>query len=298
MIVFQQLINGISLGSIYALIALGFSMVYGIAKLLNFAHGDVLMIGAYTGFFVLSAVGMGPQGVLVAIIIAMVMCVIFALSIERLAYRPLRARGAPRLNYLITAIAVSLILQNTARILPFMGPTPRRFPHPPIVSIQVLEGLNVSNIQIIIVALSALLMLILNFVVNYTKRGKAMRAVSFDPQAASLMGISVNKTIAFTFALGATLAGAGGVLFASAYPLVSPTMGMMPGLKAFVAAVLGGIGSVPGAMLGGYVLGIAEIFAAGFISSQFADAISFAILIIVLLFRPAGILGKNYRAKV
>jgi len=298
MIVLQQLINGISLGSIYALIALGFSMVYGIAKLLNFAHGDVLMIGAYTGFFVLSAVGMGPQGMFVALVGAMLVCVIFALSIERLAYRPLRERGAPRLNYLITAIAVSLILQNTARILPFIGPTPRRFPHPPIESIPIAEGLNVSNIQVIIVVLSALLMLILNFIVNYTRRGKAMRAVSFDMQAASLMGISVHRTIAFTFALGATLAGAGGVLFASAYPLVSPTMGMMPGLKAFVAAVLGGIGSVPGAMLGGYVLGIAEIFAAGFISSQFADAISFAILIVVLLFRPAGILGKNYRAKV
>ena len=298
MIVLQQLINGISLGSIYALIALGFSMVYGIAKLLNFAHGDVLMIGAYTGFFVLSALGMGPQGVFIALIGAMIACVIFALLIERLAYRPLRDRGAPRLNYLITAIAVSLILQNTARILPFMGPTPRRFPHPPIVSIQIVEGLNISNIQVIIVVLSALLMLILNYIVNYTKRGKAMRAVSFDMQAASLMGISANRIIAFTFALGATLAGAGGVLFASAYPLVSPTMGMMPGLKAFVAAVLGGIGSVPGAMLGGYVLGIAEIFAAGFISSQFADAISFAILIVVLLFRPSGILGKNYRAKV
>ena len=298
MIVFQQLVNGISLGSIYALIALGFSMVYGIAKLLNFAHGDVLMIGAYTGFFVLSAVGMGPIGVIAALFIAMAMCVIFAMSIERLAYRPLRTRGSPRLNYLITAIAVSLILQNTARILPFMGPTPRRFPHPPIESFSIVEGLNVSNIQIIIVVLSAILMILLNIIVNYTKRGKAMQAVSFDPQAASLMGISVNRTISFTFALGATLAGVGGVLFASAYPLVSPTMGMMPGLKAFVAAVLGGIGSVPGAMLGGYVLGIAEIFAAGFISSQFADAISFAILIVVLLFRPSGILGKNYRAKV
>jgi len=170
MIVFQQLINGISLGSIYALIALGFSMVYGIAKLLNFAHGDVLMIGAYTGFFVLTALGMGPQGVFIALIGSMAVCVIFALSIERLAYRPLRSRGAPRLNYLITAIAVSLILQNTARILPFMGPTPRRFPHPPIMSIQIVEGLNVSNIQIIIVALSALLMLILNYCKLYQTR--------------------------------------------------------------------------------------------------------------------------------
>ena len=298
MIVLQQLMNGIALGSIYALIALGFSMVYGIAKLLNFAHGDILMIGAYTGFFVLGAIGSGPQGMLVAFIFSMIICVIFGLSIERLAYRPLRERGSPRLNYLITAIAVSIILQNTARILPFIGPNPRRFPHPPIMNIQIAEDLQVSNIQIIVIVLSALLMLALNFIINYTKRGKAMQAVSFDPQAASLMGISVNRTIAFTFALGTMLAAAGGVLFASAYPQVSPTMGMMPGLKAFVAAVLGGIGSVPGAMLGGYILGIAESLTRGFISSHFADAISFSILIVVLLIRPTGILGKNYRVKV
>jgi branched-chain amino acid transport system permease protein len=235
---------------------------------------------------------------LVAFVCSMVVCVIFGLSIERFAYRPLRARGSPRLNYLITAIAVSLILQNSARILPFIGPNPRRFPHPSIMNIQLIEGLHVSNIQIIVIVLSALLMLALNYIINYTRQGKAMRAVSFDPQAASLMGISVNRTIAFTFALGTMLAAAGGVLFASAYPQVSPTMGMMPGLKAFVAAVLGGIGSIPGAMLGGYVLGIAETFTRGFISSQFADAISFSILIIVLLIRPAGILGKNYRVKV
>ena len=298
MIVLQQLMNGISLGSIYALIALGFSMVYGIAKLLNFAHGDVLMIGAYTGFFMLNATGMGPWGMFIALAASMIVCVIFALLIERFAYRPLRTRNAPRLNYLITAIAVSLILQNVARILPFMGPNPRRFPHPPVMNIQITEGLQVSNIQIIVVALSALLMLALHYIVNFTKRGKAMQAVSFDLQAASLMGISPGRIIAFTFALGAVLAGAGGVLFASAYPLVSPTMGMMPGLKAFVAAVLGGIGSIPGAMIGGYVLGIAETFTAGFISSQFADAISFSILIIVLLVRPTGILGKKYRIKV
>ena len=298
MIVLQQLMNGIALGSIYALIALGFSMVYGIAKLLNFAHGDILMIGAYSGFFVLSSVGAGPQGMLIAFVCSMIVCVAFGLSIERLAYRPLRDRGSPRLNYLITAIAVSLILQNTARILPFIGPNPRRFPHPPIMNIRLGEGLHVSNIQIIVIVLSALLMLALNYIINYTKRGKAMQAVSFDPQAASLMGISVNRTIAFTFALGTVLAAAGGVLFASAYPQVNPTMGMMPGLKAFVAAVLGGIGSVPGAMLGGYILGIAETLNRGFISSHFADAISFSILIIVLLIRPTGILGKKYRVKV
>jgi len=298
MIFLQQLMNGISLGSIYALIALGFSMVYGIAKLLNFAHGDVLMIGSYTAFFVLAVTGTDIQGMVVAFVASMIICAIFSLLIERFAYRPLRDRGSPRLNYLITAIAVSIILQNTARILPFIGPNPQRFPHPPIVNVQIAEGLQVSNIQIIVIVLSALLMIALTYIINYTKRGKAMRAVSFDAQAASLMGISASRIIAFTFVLGAVMAGAGGVLFASAYPQVTPTMGMMPGLKAFVAAVLGGIGSVPGAMLGGYMLGIAEILTAGFISSQFADAISFSILIIVLLIRPSGILGKNYRVKV
>ena len=290
--------NGIALGSIYALIALGYSMVYGIAKLLNFAHGDVLMIGAYAGFFILSALGSGPQGMLVALVFAMIVCVIFGISLERFAYRPLRARGSPRLNYLITAIAVSIILQNTARILPFIGPNPRRFPHPPIINIQLSDGLQISNVQIIVILLSALLMVALNYIINYTKRGKAMQAVSFDPGAASLMGISVNQTIVFTFALGSVLAAAGGILFASAYPSVNPTMGMMPGLKAFVAAVLGGIGSVPGAMLGGYLLGVAETLTRGFISSHYADAISFSILIIVLLIKPTGIMGKNYRIKV
>ena len=290
--------NGISLGSIYALIALGYTMVYGIIKLINFAHGDILMIGAYSAFFVLGAVGTGPQGMLIAFIVSMIVCTVSGLTIERLAYRPLRGAGAPRLNFLITAIAVSLILQNSARVLPFIGPNPRRFPHPPIMSIQLAEGLQISNIQVIVIVLSALLMLALNYIVNYTKRGKAMRAVSFDLQAASLMGISANRIIAFTFALGSILAAAGGVLFASAYPQVNPHMGMMPGLKAFVAAVLGGIGSIPGAMLGGYMLGIAETLTRGFISSQFSDAISFSILIVVLLIRPAGILGKNYRVKV
>ena len=298
MIVLQQLLNGVSLGSIYALIALGYTMVYGIVKLINFAHGDILMIGAYTAFFVLGAVGAGPLGMLLAFIASMIVCPIFGLTIERLAYRPLRNAQAPRLNFLITAIAVSLILENGARVLPFIGPNPRQFPQPPLVIIRLGEQLQVSNIQVIVIILSALLMLALNYVINYTKRGKAMQAVSFDLQAASLMGISVNGTIAFTFALGTILAGAGGVLYASAYPQVNPYMGMMPGLKAFVAAVLGGIGSVPGAMLGGFILGIAETLTKGFISSQFSDAISFSILIVVLLIRPAGILGKNYRVKV
>jgi len=295
MIVLQQLINGVSLGSIYALIALGYTMVYGIILLINFAHGNILMIGAYTAFFVLAGIGAGPWGMVLAFLAAMIVCGIFGVTIERFAYRPIRA--SPRLNALITAIAVSLILENGARILPFIGPNPRQFPRPTVINFN-LGGLSISSIQIIVIILSALLMLALNYVVNHTKNGKAMQAVSFDKQAASLMGISVNRIISYTFAIGSVLAGAGGLLFAIAYPQVSPTMGMMPGLKAFVAAVLGGIGSIPGAMLGGFILGITETFTRGFISSQFADAITFSILIVVLLFRPSGILGKKTRVKV
>ncbi|MDR1176643.1 MAG: branched-chain amino acid ABC transporter permease [Treponema sp.] len=296
MIVLQQLINGISLGSIYALIALGYTMVYGIVLLINFAHGDILMVGAYTAFFVLGAIGAGPVGMLAAFLVSGIICASFGITIERLAYRPLRS--SPRLNSLITAIAVSLILENGARVLPFIGPNPRQFPRPPVSNIVLGEGLSISNIQLIVIVFSAFLMLVLNLLINYTKRGKAMRAVSFDMNAASLMGISVNGIISFTFALGSVLAASGGVLYASAYPQVNPLMGMMPGLKAFVAAVLGGIGSVPGAMLGGFILGIAETMTKGFISSQYSDAISFGILIIVLLIRPTGILGKKLRIKV
>ncbi|MCL2069524.1 MAG: branched-chain amino acid ABC transporter permease [Treponema sp.] len=296
MIFFQQLINGISLGSIYALIALGYTMVYGIVLIINFAHGDILMIGAYVAFFVLAAIGAGPEGMLIAFIASMIVCACFGLSIERFAYRPLRK--APRLNSLITAIAVSLILQNGMRVLPFIGPNPRQFPGPAMFNIQLIGDLRISNIQLIVIVLSALLMLALNYIINHTKRGKAMRAVSFDQQAASLMGISVNSTIAFTFLLGSILAAAGGVLFASAYPQVNPTMGMMPGLKAFIAAVLGGIGSIPGAMLGGFILGITESLTNGFVSSLYSDAITFSILIIVLMIKPTGILGKKPRIKV
>ena len=291
----QQLINGLSLGSVYALIALGYTMVYGIVKLINFAHGDILMLGAYSGYFVLRQFGTTPVGMFLAFIFAMVVCAVISILIERFAYRPLRS--APRLNSLITAIAVSLILQNGARVLPFIGPNPRQYPTMETININ-LGVVSISNIQIIVIALSAILMLILNYIINYTKTGKAMRAVSYDMQAASLMGISVNKTIAFTFALGAVLAAAGGVLYATAYPQIEPTMGTMPGLKAFVAAVLGGIGSVPGAMLGGYILGVAETMTKGFIDSQYADAISFSILIIILLVKPTGILGEKIRVKV
>ena len=291
----QQLINGLSLGSIYALIALGYTMVYGIVKLINFAHGDVMMMGAYAGYFVLSAMGANVAGMACAFLAAMVFCALLSLVIERFAYRPLR--NAPRLNSLITAIAVELILQNVMRVLPFVGPNPRQFPTMPLKNFS-LGAVSISNLQMIVICSSVVLMIILNIIVNYTKTGKAMRAVSFDMGAASLMGISVNKTIAITFVIGSVLAGAGGVLYATAYPQIDPTMGYMPGLKAFVAAVLGGIGSIPGAMVGGVLLGVAETLTKGFISSQYADAISFSILIVILLVKPTGIFGKKRTVKV
>jgi branched-chain amino acid transport system permease protein len=291
----QQLINGLSLGSIYALIALGYTMVYGIVLLINFAHGDILMAGAYAGYFVLVWLGVSPLSIVFAFAFAMAVCASLGVTIERFAYRPLRS--APRLNSLITAIAVSLILENGARVIPFIGPNPRQFPRPAPRNID-LGPISISNIQIIVIVVSAALMAALNYIIKYTKRGKAMRAVSFDMQAASLMGVSVDRTISFTFALGSVLAAAGGILFAFSYPQISPMMGVMPGLKAFVAAVLGGIGSVPGAMLGGMALGIAETLTKGFISSQYADAVSFSILIIILLVKPTGIMGAKRRIKV
>jgi branched-chain amino acid transport system permease protein len=291
----QQLINGLSLGSIYALIALGYTMVYGIVRLINFAHGDILMVGAYTGYFILVRFGVTPAGMAAAFVLSMSVCALLGIAIERFAYRPLRA--APRLNSLITAIAVSLILQNGFRVLPFIGPNPRSFPQLEAVSTG-FDFFAISRTQIAVIIVSLILMVGLTLIINFTRRGKAMRSVSFDMQTASLMGISVNGTISFTFALGSVLAAAGGLLYAFSYPQVSPTMGTMPGLKAFVAAVFGGIGSVPGAMLGGVILGIAETMTKGFISSQYADAISFSILIVILLVKPAGILGKKVRIKV
>lgn len=301
----QQLINGLSLGAIYALIALGYTMVYGIVKLINFAHGDIMMMGAYAGYFVLVAMCKDGAGnsytvtvpaLLLAFLAAMLLCALLSLVIERFAYRPLR--NAPRLNSLITAIAVELILQNVMRILPFVGPNPRQFPTMPLRNFAIGGGVSITNLQLLVIIASAVLMLVLNFIVNYTKTGKAMRAVSYDLGASSLMGISVNKTIAITFVIGSVLAGAGGVLYATAYPQIEPTMGYMPGLKAFVAAVLGGIGSIPGAMVGGVILGIAETLTKGFISSQYADAISFSILIVILLVKPTGIFGKKRTVKV
>lgn len=291
----KQFVNGLSLGSIYALIALGYTMVYGIVKLINFAHGDVMMVGAYTGYFILRAAGTTPFGLCLAFFGAMVVCSVLSLVIERCAYRPLR--NAPRLNSLITAIAVELILQNAMRVISFVGPNPRQFPTMDTKFFN-LGIVQISNIQIIVIVASAILMVVLNYVINYTKTGKAMRAVSYDMGAASLMGVNVNRTIAITFVIGSVLAGAGGVLYATAYPQVDPLMGYIPGLKAFVAAVLGGIGSVPGAMVGGVILGIVETMTKAYISSQYADAISYSILIIILLVKPAGLLGKKNVVKV
>ncbi|MCR5494424.1 MAG: branched-chain amino acid ABC transporter permease [Treponema sp.] len=291
----QQLVNGLSLGSIYALIALGYTMVYGIVKLINFAHGDVMMMGAYAGYFVLMLLGATVPGLAGAFIAAMVLCSLLAILIERFAYRPLRS--APRLNSLITAIAVELILQNLMRVLPFVGPDPRSFPTMATRNYSI-GILSISNLQLIVIVSSAVLMILLNFIVNHTKTGKAMQAVSFDLQASALMGINVNRIIAVTFVIGSILAGAGGVLYATAYPQIEPTMGYIPGLKAFVAAVLGGIGSIPGAMAGGVILGVAETLTKGYLSSQYADAISYMILIVILLVKPAGLFGKRTTVKV
>ncbi|MCH5282828.1 MAG: branched-chain amino acid ABC transporter permease [Treponema sp.] len=292
---FQQFINGFSLGSIYALIALGYTMVYGIVTLINFAHGDIMMIGAYAGYFVLAAFGASVPSFALAFFVAMLFCGILGVAIERLAYRPLR--NAPRLNSLITAIAVELILQNLMRVIPFAGPDPRQFITPNMGVIQ-FGQFSIAGIKFFVIIVSVVLMLALHILVNHTKTGKAMRSVSFDSAASSLMGINVNRTIATTFAIGSVLAGAGGVLYASAYPQIDPMMGYMPGLKAFVAAVLGGIGSIPGAMIGGIILGIAETMTKGYGPSQYADAISFGILILILLVRPTGLLGKKRVIKV
>lgn len=301
----QQMVNGLSLGSIYALLALGYTMVYGIVKLINFAHGDVLMLGAFAGFFVLISTGLTPLTFLLSFLVAMVICAVIGIVIERTCYKPLR--NAPRINTLITAIGVSFFLENGSRVIPQIGPNPKQFPDTNQIFVifdlakqwfkQIL-GVDISRTQIMVFLVSIVLMLLLTLLVNFSKTGKAMRAVSFDRGAAYLMGINVNRIISFTFALGTALAAAAGILYASAYPQVEPYMGIMPGLKAFVAAVLGGIGSIPGAMLGGLIMGVAETLTKGFISSQLADAIAFGILIIILVVKPSGIMGKTTTEKV
>jgi branched-chain amino acid transport system permease protein len=288
-----NLINGISLGSVYAIIALGYTMVYGIAKMLNFAHGDVIMVGAYICYCAMSYLSLPP---LAGVAMAMVVCTLLGITIERLAYKPLRS--APSLAVLITAIGVSYFLQNSALLI--WKSDPKVFPSvvglPPI---SLFGGaLTISAVTVVTVLANIVIMLALTTFTGKTKMGKSMRAVSEDKAAAQLMGIDVNRTISMTFAIGSGLAAIAGVLLCSAYPTLMPTTGSMPGIKAFTAAVLGGIGSIPGAMLGGILLGVIEIFAKAYISTQLSDAIVFAVLIIVLLIRPTGLLGKQIREKV
>jgi branched-chain amino acid transport system permease protein len=289
----QQLINGLQLGFVYALIALGYTMVYGIVRLINFAHGDVFMVGAYVGFYALASWKLPWP---LAIIAAMVGCGVLGMFIERVAYRPLRS--APRISALITAMGVSLFLEYFTSLRFVFGPDYRAFPRPFAVTSFNIGGVSVSNIQIIVFAVSTILMVALTLFVNKTRIGLAMRAVSYDHSTARLMGINVDWVISVTFGVGSALAGAGGVLYGIAYPQINPFMGVMPGLKAFVAAVLGGIGVIPGAMLGSLIMGVVETFTSAYISSTLRDAVAFGILILVLLVRPSGILGKPNREKV
>lgn len=291
----QQLLNGISLGAIYALIALGYTMVYGVLRFINFAHSDVFMVGAFAGYYLGQHVPAGTiAGGLVVMLGAMVICAILGMSIERLAYRPLR--GASTLNVLITAIGVSLFLEYTGQLV--FGATPRTFPQLfPVTTLQI-GALSVSSNQLLVIGVALVLMIGLQLIVFRTRIGTAMRAVSLNPNAARLVGVNNDVVISFTFGLGSALAAAGGILYAMNYPSIDPLMGVMPGLKAFVAAILGGIGNIPGAALGGLLLGTVETFVAGSAFSTYKDAIAFAILIIILLFRPAGLLGRFVAEKV
>ncbi len=294
MLFLSNLVNGISLGSIYAIIALGYTMVYGIAKMLNFAHGDVIMVGAYIAFCALQYWGLPP---VVALLAAMVLCTILGITIAGLAYRPLRQ--ATSLAVQITAIGMSYLLQNLALLI--WGANPKSFPSTMIQlgTISLFgDQLKISGVTIVAILANIVIMAALTFFTSKTKLGKAMRCVSEDRGAAQLMGINVNLTISATFAIGSALAAIAGILLCSAYPTLMPTTGSMPGIKAFTAAVFGGIGSIPGAMLGGILLGVIEILGKAYISTELGDAIVFAVLIIVLLFKPTGLLGKPVREKV
>ena len=291
--ILQYLINGISIGAVYAIIALGYTMVYGIAKMLNFAHGDVIMVGAYISFCVTNYLGLPA---IVSVVAAIVVCTVLGILIEGLAYKPLR--GTPSLAVLITAIGVSYFLQNTAQLI--WSSSPKNFTS--IVNIKPMAifggQLTITGEMIVTVLTAVLVMMVLTWFTTRTKMGKAMRAVSEDRDAAQLMGINVNQTISMTFAIGSALAAIAGVLLCSTVPTLMPTTGAMPGIRAFTAAVFGGIGSIPGAMLGGILLGIIETFSKAYLSTQFSDAIVFLVLIVILLVKPSGLLGKTVQEKV
>lgn len=289
-LILQHLLNGIQIGSIYALVALGYSMVYGIVKLINFAHGDIIMIGAYAAWFLMTNTG---APIWLSIIGAVAFCAILGMVIEKVAYKPLRSSA--RISLLITAIGISLLLQNLAMLI--FSPDPKMFRN-------IFEGYftvgeaHISYVPVITIAVSFIIMIGLTILVTKTKIGKAMRAVSEDNAAAQLMGINVNHTISFTFGLGSGLAAVASLLYACSYSQITPTMGSMLGIKAFVAAVLGGIGSIPGAMVGGLCIGLAEALTKGYISSKLADAVVFGILIVVLIIKPTGFFGRSDREKV
>ena len=296
----QQLANGIAWGSIYALIALGYTMVYGILRLINFAHGDVYMIGAFAAYYLARWTGAGGENpspflALFVLVGSMLVCALLGVLIEFFAYRPVRRSS--RITALITAIGVSLLLENLG--IRLFGADPKFFPQ--LVAprrVELMDGVVVTNHQITVVSVSIVLMVLLTVFVQKTRTGKAMRAVSFNRYAASLMGIPVNRIITITFAIGSALAAAAGVLVALTNPKIEPLMGIMPGVKAFVAAVLGGIGSIPGAVIGGLVMGVSEYLVVGYVSSTYRDGIAFVILILVLLVRPAGLLGRHVAEKV
>lgn len=308
----QQLLNGLSLGSIYALIALGYTMVYGVLRFINFAHGDVYMLGAFSGFFVAPFVAkLFPYaqydsftlqnflsiicGAGLVMAISMAICAVIGVTIEKIAYRPLRDR--PRLNVLITAIGVSLFLQNMTQY--FFGAQPRAFPQLiPVQAIQGLGDLTILTTQAAIILSTIVLLILLNLIVMKTKMGMAMRALSLNPLACSVMGVNIDAVISFTFALGSALAGAAGILVSLDSPSITPLMGNLPGIKAFVAAVLGGIGNIPGAALGGLIIGELETMVVGYLRPELRDAIAFAVLIVILLIKPTGILGRVEREKV
>ncbi len=300
--VFQQLINGLALGAIYGLIALGYTMVYGVLRFINFAHGDIFMLGAFAGYYFAPLVNrfLPAQsyfsGALV-LVLAMAVCAVIGMLIEFLAYRPLRNR--PKLTVLITAIGVSLFIQYTCQHAAVFGAAPRKFPDLIPATTWHIGGLVIASSQVIVLVTTLVLLIALRFIVQKTKVGTAMRAVSFNEQAAVLMGVNINRIISFTFGLGSALAAAGGILYAMNYSSIEPLMGVQTGLKAFVAAVVGGIGNLPGAALGGLILGIVETFAGGIPGlSNYRDGIAFAILILILLFRPSGLLGKPQVEKV